>query len=66
MNLIKLLLEKGASINSKDMDGQTPLYYAVVKEPTVYVEFLLEYGADYHVINSSGFSAFLWAVVAGH
>ncbi|KAI9644102.1 hypothetical protein NHQ30_007455 [Ciborinia camelliae] len=47
--IIKFLVEKGAGINSKDMNGRTPLSWAASEGNIVAVKTLLEKGAD---INS--------------
>ncbi|KFY83553.1 hypothetical protein V498_07984, partial [Pseudogymnoascus sp. VKM F-4517 (FW-2822)] len=44
--VVKLLLEKGAKLESKDKDGRTPLSYAVEKGHEAIVKLLLEKGAE--------------------
>ena len=43
--MVKLLVEKGADLDSKDNDGQTPLSYAVSKGREAVVKLLIEKGA---------------------
>jgi ankyrin repeat protein len=44
--VVKLLLEKGAELESKSDYGQTPLSYAAQYRHEVVVKLLLEKGAD--------------------
>ena len=44
--VVKLLLEKGADVESKDRYGQTPLSWAAEKGHEAVVKLLLEKGAD--------------------
>ncbi len=46
MPMAKLLVEKGANINSEDKDGMTPLYYAILRKSEEMCDFLLSHGAD--------------------
>ena len=51
-----LLLERGADIKARDIEGSTPLHRAA-SSPKAFpevVELLLEYGADAQVENSLG------------
>lgn len=41
--IMKLLLENGADINSKDLLGRTPLHYAIINDSTELVGILQEY-----------------------
>lgn len=52
--MVKLLLEHGASINSKDNDGDTALHMAVYSNYLRIVEVLLNKGAWMHVKNQQG------------
>ena len=45
MNVVKLLVEKGAELNSKDADGKTPLSYAASRGEEM-VKLLVEKGAQ--------------------
>jgi ankyrin repeat protein len=44
--VIKLLLEKGADLESKDFSGQTPLSWAAVQGHETVIKLLLEAGAE--------------------
>jgi ankyrin repeat protein len=44
--VLKLLVEKGADVKSKDSCGRTPLSWAAEKGHEAVVELLLEKGAD--------------------
>jgi len=43
---VKLLLEKGVSVNAKDEHGKTPLMIAILHERTTTIRILKEKGAD--------------------
>ena len=45
-SIVKLLVERGAAVNSKNVDDITPLYDAVKHRRTEIVKILLEAGAD--------------------
>jgi ankyrin repeat protein len=51
---MKLLLEKGAKLETKDTNGQTPLSYAAGKGHKVVVKLLLEKGAELETKDTSG------------
>ncbi|PMD55239.1 ankyrin, partial [Hyaloscypha bicolor E] len=42
VDIVKLLLEKGADVNAADRDGQTPLYRAFANRHVDIVKLLLE------------------------
>ena len=54
LEIVKLLVKKGANINGKNRDGGTPLHAAAFMCRTDVVEFLLERGASSEVKNSRG------------
>jgi ankyrin repeat protein len=50
----QLLLERGAYVNARDDDHQTPLLLAMQYDRSDLVRFLLEYGADPNLEGASG------------
>ncbi len=49
LDIVKLLLERGADINAKDIDGKIPLHYAVLYHGTAdFIIFLIEKGANFN------------------
>ncbi|KAL7936383.1 ankyrin [Trichoderma chlorosporum] len=65
--IMNLLLDAGskAILNIGDNSGQTALHYAAERDLTDFIHILVQRGADTRAIDNHGFSAFLWAVVAG-
>jgi len=43
---IEKLIKKGCNVNDQDMDGNTPLIYATIKEKIYIAELLIKYGAN--------------------
>ena len=65
--VVKLLLEKGADVESKDRDyGQTPLSWAAEKGHEAVVKLLLEKGADVESKDKDGRTPLSWAAENGH
>ena len=76
IEIAKLLLSKGADINGQGYNGATPLHIAVDiaidgtiqsggkpgDEPTDFISFLLENGADQNIKDREGKSALDWAI----
>ncbi|RBQ07059.1 ankyrin repeat domain-containing protein [Pedobacter miscanthi] len=58
-DVVKLLLQYGATTNTQDQKGNTPLHYASENNSFEIAELLLEYGADLGIQNTSGNQA-LW------
>jgi len=50
--IIKLLLQYGADINSKNVVGVTPLFFACLQENNLNIDTLLEYGANPYILNN--------------
>jgi len=60
--VVKLLIEKGANINLKDLDGWTPLIFAVNSNRIDVVPFLIDNGADLNITANTGYTALHYAV----
>lgn len=63
LEILGLLLEKGAEINATDINGDTPLISAASERVTATVHFLLQHGADIRHRNNSWQTA-LWQASA--
>ncbi|KAH8803357.1 hypothetical protein F5884DRAFT_847191 [Xylogone sp. PMI_703] len=64
--LVKVLLKRGADIESKDFDGKTPLLRAAIEGDKTVVELLLKNGANIESKDSSGKTPLSWAVTWGY
>lgn len=64
--ITKLLLDKGADINSTDFYSYTPLNLASYYGFTDVVQFLLSRGADPNIVNNNGESPLLSAAQKGY
>ncbi len=62
---VRLLLEKGADVNSRNMDGWTALMLAAWNGNTETVELLLDEGADVNSKSISGWTALMFAAANG-
>lgn len=61
MDLVKLLLEKGADIDAKDRLGRTALIHASMKGKTDIIELLIKSGADATIKDDFGNTASRYA-----
>ncbi|MCB9493231.1 MAG: ankyrin repeat domain-containing protein [Epsilonproteobacteria bacterium] len=61
-SVVKMLLEYGESVNTKDDCGRTPLFYAQSKGV---VKALFEYGAEVDVRDNHGDTPLWWALQCG-
>ncbi len=52
LEIIQALLNKGANIEATDLDGQTPLMYAVLRNQPKIVSALLERKANMEIKDS--------------
>jgi ankyrin repeat protein len=64
--VVKLLLEKGAELETKDKDSQTPLSCAAEMGHKAVVKLLLEKGAQLETKNKDGYTPLLYATENGH
>jgi ankyrin repeat protein len=62
LQVIQLLLEKGASPNLPNNIGETPLHFAVESNSETIVELLLKYKADPNYLNNEKFAPIHTAV----
>ncbi|EPY40064.1 26S proteasome non-ATPase regulatory subunit 10 [Angomonas deanei] len=63
---VRLLLEEGASVNSKDAMRRTPLHLAALGGHVGVIQVLLEEGATKNAKNIAGMTAKECATTAGH
>ena len=61
--VVKKLIEMGADINLKDVNGQTPLHIATAVGASTIISVLLSNGADVDLIDNQGQSALYLATV---
>ena len=66
LELVKLLVEKGADIHAVERLGSTPLHAAAGKGQTDTVNYLLNQGADINSRSVAGYSALFCALNRGH
>jgi ankyrin repeat protein len=64
--VVRLLLEKKASIDARAWEGETPLIAAAAAGQTSIVKYLIENGADETLRDGSGWTARKWAEVREH
>ena len=65
VNIIKALLEKGASVKARDTKGQTALHYAAKAGNSASIEYLMEKNIDVYALDNSGSVARTSAYNAG-
>lgn len=66
LELVKKLINEGASVNEKNNDSQTPLHLAAQKGRLDIVQFLLEKNADPSSVDNSGSSPLHIAITYRH
>lgn len=58
----KLLIRRGAKLETKDKSGRTALYWAVLERNLPYVQFLIRMKADVNTVDEYGWSPLFRAV----
>lgn len=53
-DVVRLLVEKGARIDCRDLNDWTPLFWSSVNGHSKIVKYLIEKGADRQVVSKSG------------
>ena len=66
INEVESLLNKGADVNAKDEDGETPLYRASFWNLVGIAKLLIENGADVNAKDTYGFTPLYWASYKGY
>lgn len=63
--VLRDLLEAGANVHHRNMDGTTALWAACVADDTASAELLLEYGSDLNNQNDNGATVLMYAASTG-
>lgn len=66
LEAVRLLLAKGADINSRDQHGQTAIMNAAHRGQVELVSLLIEYGADLNVTAKYNLSALMLSLIGRH
>ncbi len=66
IELVELLLDKGADVNAKDKDGLTSLMVSISNGSIEIVQLLLARGADVNLIDDEGTTALIRAAQKGN
>jgi tetratricopeptide (TPR) repeat protein len=66
INFIHLLLKKGAEVNVKDKNGETPLHYSASYGHANISEYLITHGAEINIQNNIGETPLHTAVYWGY
>ncbi|KAJ4426036.1 hypothetical protein ANN_27663 [Periplaneta americana] len=66
LETVKMLVDKGANVNTDDAWKQTPLYYAISGCHVEVVKFLIENGANVKVCDKDGDSVIFTALLSGN
>ena len=63
---VRLLIEHGAEVDTRNNDGETPLYFAASNGHIEVVQFLIEQHSDVNACDSDGRSCLWTAALNGH
>ncbi|KAI9854237.1 MAG: hypothetical protein M1813_001322 [Trichoglossum hirsutum] len=66
VDIVALLLDRGANIHAKDRSGMTALFHATMKGKLETAEYLVEAGADLYHRDHNGWTLLHLAVSKGH
>ena len=66
LELVMILVDRGANIQANDICGRTPLHVAAEKGIAETVNYLLDLGADINAKDKDGLSALYFALKGGH
>ena len=66
IDIVRMLLAKGADVNVRDKDGSTALIWASNNGDANTVQALLNAGADVHIKDKGGNTALIWAGYNGN
>jgi len=66
LEMIKLIIEKGAKLNKKDSQGNTELHLAALKGSVEIVKLLVEHGADVNEMNKYNRTSTYYAAKHGY
>ncbi|KNC85229.1 hypothetical protein SARC_02564 [Sphaeroforma arctica JP610] len=58
LEVIKFMVESGATLDTKNTDGNTPLYLALIEEEDAIALYFMAKGSDLHYENCGGCSAY--------
>jgi len=63
VTILRLLLDAGADLESQDLEGRTPLFYAVMHGNCEIIEFLVNRGANIHHKDNEGQTLLFYAII---
>jgi ankyrin repeat protein len=55
--IVRMLIEHGFDINKRDDWGRTPLMWAAERAPLETVQFLIDSGADVHIVSGKNMNS---------
>ncbi|KAH8194386.1 hypothetical protein TruAng_011453 [Truncatella angustata] len=65
-SIVQYLLERGAKVDARDVNGITALMGASVRDHEIVIQRLLDDGAKVDAIDKNGITALMYASVRGH